>query len=76
MTNQESELKVGTPIQPPELTVVDLQNLKALIDTATRRGAFIAAEMSAVGAVYDRLNVFLMSVAPPPQEKTEPEKAE
>jgi hypothetical protein len=30
----------------PELTIVDLQNLRAILDTASRRGAFAAAEMT------------------------------
>lgn len=48
----------------PELTVVDLQNIRAIIDTASRRGAFNAAELSSVGTVFDRLNAFLNAVAP------------
>lgn len=49
---------------PPELTVVDLQNLRAIVDVAARRGAFGAAEMSSVGAVFSRLENFLNAVAP------------
>lgn len=49
----------------PELNIGDLQNLRAIIDTATRRGAFGANEMSAVGSVFDRLNAFLTAVTPP-----------
>jgi len=48
----------------PELNIADLQNIRAIIDTATRRGAFGAAELSAVGGVFDRLNTFLNAVAP------------
>ena len=48
----------------PELTVVDLQNLRAIIDVAARRGAFGAAEMTSVGAVFSRLENFLNAVAP------------
>lgn len=48
----------------PELTVVDLQNIRSVIDVAARRGAFGAAEMAAVGGVYDKLNAFLNAVAP------------
>lgn len=46
-----------------ELSVSDLQALKTLVETAVRRGAFQANELSAVGAVYDRVNSFLSSVA-------------
>ena len=65
----------GEPVatQPaPELNISDLQNIRAIIDTATRRGAFGAAEMSAVGGVFDRLNTFLSAVAPAPAEQPAP----
>jgi hypothetical protein len=46
-----------------DLTLVDLQNLRSVIDIAARRGAFGAAEMSAVGTVYAKLDAFLNGVA-------------
>ena len=49
----------------PELNIVDLQNLRAILDTAARRGAFSAQEMTGVGSVYDRLNAFISAVTPP-----------
>jgi hypothetical protein len=51
-----------------ELSIADLQNIKTLIDVAVRRGAFVAGELTSVGAVYDRLSTFLSSVTPPQQE--------
>jgi hypothetical protein len=48
----------------PELSISDLQNLRALVETAVRRGAFQANEMTAVGAVFDRVNNFLTAIAP------------
>jgi hypothetical protein len=60
-----SENNTETAQTSPELTVVDLQNLRSIIDVASRRGAFGAAEMSAVGSVYGRLEAFLNAVAPP-----------
>jgi hypothetical protein len=48
----------------PQLSIQDLQNLRAIIDLAVRRGAFGASEVSSVGQVYDRLNTFLVAVAP------------
>lgn len=50
----------------PELSISDLQNIRTLLDVATRRGAFGANEMTSVGAVFDRLNNFLVAVTPPP----------
>jgi hypothetical protein len=46
----------------PELSVKDLVNIRAIVDAAVRRGAFGAEELSAVGAAFDKLNVFLNAV--------------
>jgi hypothetical protein len=54
------------PVAHPELSVTDLQNLRTVLDVASRRGAFGANEMSSVGAVFDRLDKFLAAVAPAP----------
>jgi hypothetical protein len=59
----------GAPAQAPELTITDLANLRSIVDAAVRRGAFGAAEISAVGATFDKLNVFLNAVAPPKTEE-------
>jgi len=48
----------------PELTIQDLGNLRAIIDVASQRGAFRAAEMAAIGASFNKLNDFLNAVAP------------
>ena len=53
-----------TPPAGPELTINDLNAVKTIIDVATSRGAFKAAEMESVGKVYNKLNTFLESVAP------------
>jgi hypothetical protein len=52
----------------PELTIVDLQNIKAVLDVCARRGAFAAGEMASIGVVYNKLATFLEAVAP--QEKS------
>ena len=52
-----------TSAAAPDLTVSDLQNIRALIETAVRRGAFQAQELSAVGSVFDRLSSFLTAVS-------------
>lgn len=68
--NEESQVvatedtPVVAPATAPELNISDLQNLRAIINTAVRRGAFGAEEMTSVGAVYDRLNAFLELIAP------------
>jgi len=59
----------------PELNINDLQNIRAVIDTAVRRGAFSAAEASAVGGVFDRLNSFINAVAPAAQQSAQDQQA-
>lgn len=61
---QETQTQNTAPTQP-ELTLVDLQNLKSVVEVAAKRGAFAANELSAVGAVFDKLNAFLVAAVPP-----------
>jgi hypothetical protein len=49
--------------QANQLTIVDLQTLAQAIDMASRRGAYGAAEMADVGAVYKKLTGFLNMIA-------------
>ena len=44
------------------ITIADLDTIKNIIDLACTRGAFRGAEISQVGAVYDKLTVFLEAV--------------
>jgi hypothetical protein len=44
------------------ITIADLNLLKNIIDLASTRGAFRAAEMQEVGEVYTKLNTFLETV--------------
>lgn len=53
------------PQQPPgaELNLSDLASLRSILEVASSRGAFKAAELEAVGKAYNKLNTFLESVA-------------
>jgi hypothetical protein len=44
------------------ITVADLNLLKNIIDLASTRGAFRAAEMKQIGEVYEKLTTFLDAV--------------
>lgn len=65
--NEETVTQEQTQDQPqqaqPELSIVDLQNIKSVIEVSARRGAFTASEMEAVGAVFNKLAKFLEAVA-------------
>ena len=73
MDQQESKVSPGAPVEPtpetaapesaaPDLNINDLAAIRSIIDVASSRGAFKAAEMEAVGKVYNKLSVFLESV--------------
>ena len=49
--------------QGPDLNVNDLVALRNIIEVATTRGAFKAAELESVGKVFNKLNTFLEAVA-------------
>ena len=61
-TPVESAAPEAAP-QGPDLNVNDLVALKSIIEVATQRGAFKAAELEAVGKTFNKLNVFLEAVA-------------
>jgi hypothetical protein len=49
--------------QAPDLTIQDLTAMKTIIDVASSRGAFKPNEMTTVGTVYSKLELFLNAVA-------------
>jgi hypothetical protein len=46
-----------------DLNISDLVALKSIIEVASQRGAFKAAELEAVGKTFNKLNTFLESVS-------------
>jgi hypothetical protein len=49
--------------QAPDLNISDLLAVKNIIEVATSRGAFKAAELEAVGKSFNKLNSFLEAVS-------------
>ena len=49
----------------PQLTVQDLVTLRSCIELGSQRGAWRANELTAVGAVYEKLSAFLQTLLPP-----------
>jgi hypothetical protein len=54
-----------------QITIADLDTIKNIIDLACTRGAFRGAEVSQVGAVYDKLSAFLQAVIAQAKEQQE-----
>jgi hypothetical protein len=61
MSEQTTQANGAPPVA--ELTVQDLNALKAIIDVASTRGTFKPNEMVTVGSVYGKLDAFLNAVA-------------
>lgn len=51
-----------------QLSLADLNGAVQVIDLATARGAIRGEELSAVGALRDRIAGFLKAAAPAPEE--------
>ena len=56
------ETQASAPAEPVNVTVNDLANVYAIIDLASKRGAFQAAELSAVGSVANKIKAFIDQV--------------
>jgi len=63
VTPVEDTASTAATLEPVQLTLQDMSAIANVIDLASRRGAFHANEMSAVGNVYNKLNGFLQYVA-------------
>ncbi len=62
-TESVAEQATATPQSAPDLNISDLLTVKNIIEVATSRGAFKAAELEAVGKTFNKLNNFLESVS-------------
>lgn len=61
-TAPEATAEAGEQQVPESVNLSDLGTLLQIVDLATQRGAFRGAELSQVGAVFDKLNAFLSYV--------------
>ncbi len=68
---QTSDTQVNSV--PESISLQDLQVLLQIVDLASSRGAFRGAELTQVGAIFDKLNAFLSFIAE--QQKTRDEEA-
>jgi len=59
--------------QPTQITIADLDTLKNIVDLASSRGAFRGAELTQVGAIYDKLTAFLNGIIAQAQAQQEAE---
>ena len=59
--NKQSQAPASAdaPAEAPMVTVNDLVNVYNIIDLASKRGAFQAAELSSVGAVANKVKAFV-----------------
>jgi hypothetical protein len=59
-----------------QITVADLDALRNIVNLAATRGAFQGAELSQVGAVFDKLTAFLNAVVEQAQAAAESDSDE
>ena len=60
----QAQAKTTPQPDPSALSIGDLKNLATTLDVASTRGAFRANELATVGLLYNKLNQFLLKVAP------------
>ncbi len=66
--NKAKEQEVSAEVEaneavPESISLQDLQVLLQIVDLASSRGAFRGAELTQVGAIFDKLNSFLSFIA-------------
>jgi hypothetical protein len=54
-----------------QLTIADMASLKGLLEAAIARGAFKPNEISTVGRIYDKLDIFLVQATNQLQSQTQ-----
>lgn len=59
----QSDVPQSPPAASAELNISDLIAVKSIIEVASQRGAFKAAELEAVGKTFNKLNTFIESVS-------------
>ena len=57
---EQSQQPTNTP--SADLNLSDLSSLRSILEVASSRGAFKAAELEVVGKAYNKLNTLLESV--------------
>lgn len=65
---QPKEIPPATP-QNTDLNINDLIAIRNILEVASQRGAFRAAELETVGKTFNKLNAFLENVAAGSNEK-------
>lgn len=72
---QVEEQATEATATPESISLNDLGLLLNIVDLASKRGAFQGAELSQVGAIFDKLNAFLTFVAEQQAEAAEGDEA-
>lgn len=62
-TAAQASTQAADAVSAPELTLNDLAVLRQIIEVASQRGSFKAAELESVGKAFNKLNAFLDAAA-------------
>ena len=60
-TQSQTSTEQSAPAAAPTLTLTDLSALQKIIEITNSRGAFKPEELQAVGAIYQKLTMFLLA---------------
>lgn len=71
-TSMDLPATPGQSPQPASISVQDIQNLLIVIDTAAQRGAFKGNELSQIGQLFDKVNMFLQAATPQQTNPVQP----
>jgi|TARA_Y100001937_G_scaffold118370_1_gene172678 hypothetical protein len=73
----QATAQATAPAQPDPmaLSIGDLKGLASIIDVASTRGAFKAAELAGVGTLYNKLSTFLATVEAKSAQQAATDKA-
>lgn len=68
-TNTQEETTASPDAPAADLNISDLMALRSIVEVASQRGAFKAAELETVGKSFNKLNTFLEAVAASKKEE-------
>lgn len=72
---EQTQEAVQESAVPESISLQDLQVLLQIVDLASSRGAFRGAELTQVGAIFDKLNAFLSFIGEQQKARAEAEAA-
>jgi len=71
VVDETPKVSNAAPAGVPSLSIQDLENLRNIIDVASKRGVFKTEEFTIVGDAYAKLAAFITAIKPAPAAQAE-----